>query len=297
MVEEKNSEVPEKKKRLPAVIREEKAENKAYWDVPVPPEMEKQLEMDLFQELNERYEEDDEVNDLRKQKEQSARFVRTVGLATGLIFLFLVLLGSTYGLRLPPLDFLTRSQELAQDTEIQALQQAVVHVEALGRRGTGFNISSDGLIVTNHHVIADARVIYVNFSRGGQVYRVQEQKSFPEIDLALLKIEGANLPALPVDERAQVHVGEQLLIIGNPLGFSKVVKEGEYVGLTRLRNWNEPVWMIESTIYQGSSGSPVLNEAGEVVAVIFATLRQESDDDSIIGLAVPVNYLQQTLRP
>ncbi|QGG49290.1 S1C family serine protease [Heliorestis convoluta] len=292
-MEEKKQDSEKKERRL--AVRRENNSDQSYWKVPITPEMERQLEIDLFQELNERYEHDDEAEELGKRKKQSAMMVRVIGWTTGLIFLFLVLLGSTYGLRLPPLDFLTRSQELAQNPEMKALQEAVVHVESLGRRGTGFNIDASGLIVTNHHVIADARVIYVSFSRGGAVYRVQEHKSFPEIDLALLKIDGDQLPALPVDLRSQIHAGESLLIIGNPLGFSKVIKEGEYLGSTKLRNWDEPVWMIESTIYQGSSGSPVFNEAGNVVAVIFATLRQEEDSESIVGLAVPIHYLHRDL--
>lgn len=84
--------------------------------------------------------------------------------------------------------------------------------------------------------------------------------------------------------------GDKVLVIGNPLQFSQIVIEGELAGEILLDGWDVPVFMIKAPVYKGSSGSPVINRAGKVVAVIFATLISDVQKEKI-GLAVPVSYI------
>jgi len=166
-------------------------------------------------------------------------------------------------------------------------------LKVTGRQGTGFNIDSQGLIVTNYHVVRDARLVFVGFA-DGTIHGVKEAIHFPEVDLALLDIAGDNLPVLALENENNMKTGDKVIVIGNPLGFPQVVKEGEVVGQIRLQGWEDPVIMIKGPIYSGSSGSPVFNEEGTVVAVVFGTLKQQANSEQVenIGLAVPINQLK-----
>ncbi len=260
-----------------------------YWKVPLTPKQKRNLDTNLIEELNEQYNEE-----APKGKKRSPA-MKLIGILTALVFTAIVLANGFKVFTLPPLDFLLRSLELAKDPQVQQLQRGVVSVNALNRRGTGFNIDPSGLIVTNHHVIQDARVVYVGF-KGGGVYYGQKINSFPEVDLAVIKIDGDSLPALDLDYAYKLDTAKEVMVIGNPLGFSQVVKEGKIIGETLLGGWNTPVLMIEgSAIHHGSSGSPVFNPGGKVVAVIFATLVRDSKDQDIIGLAVPIKHLLERI--
>ena len=74
----------------------------------------------------------------------------------------------------------------------------------------------------------------------------------------------------------------------------RIVTKGEIAGTTVLKNWEKPALMIKGTIHHGSSGSPVINEKGNAVAVIFGTL-DNNNKDTIIGVAVPIEYIKDNL--
>ena len=266
-----------------------------YWKVPLDEEVAKQLDIELLEEINEYYgDEDDEETEDNEQLNSRPFAVKFIGAVTVCIFLLVVLAGGFRFFGLPPLDFLAQSWELARNPEIRELRESVVVVNSLGRQGTGFNIEPTGLIVTNYHVIRGARVVYVNFING-DLYYVRETLNFPEIDIALLKIEGENIPAVYLETENSPQTGDGVLIIGNPLGFTRIINEGQIAGTTRLSGWDREVLMIEGAIHQGSSGSPVFNADGKVVAVVFATLRPNLDNDERVGLAVPIEHFLERL--
>jgi len=202
----------------------------------------------LFEELNE--DEALEEEDIPEPKPQYRKtpVFRFIGLIT--IVTFLAIFAGNYfkDYGLPPLNFLAQSGELKQLPEVQAFQKAVVMIDTVKSQGTGFNIDSEGLIVTNAHVVNNAEVVLVKFSQG-KIYASTKWRSFPDVDLALIKIEGQNLPKLDLARDANMKPGSKVIIIGNPLGFPFVASTGTVSGQLTLDQWAEPVLKIESYIH------------------------------------------------
>ncbi|RWZ55288.1 serine protease [Halobacillus fulvus] len=190
---------------------------------------------------------------------------------------------------IPAVDFLVKSAQLSTDDQISEYKQAVVVVEGEQSRGTGFAISDDGTILTNHHVIEDARRISVAFPEQG-LFEATVIEEYPEVDLAVLKADAENVPHLNLADQTDFVSEEPIYFIGNPLRFTGIANEGEIIGYTDLSDWDQPVLMLDAPIYRGNSGSPVINQQGDVIGVVFATLNHE--EEGRVGLAVPIDYYQ-----
>jgi S1-C subfamily serine protease len=191
---------------------------------------------------------------------------------------------------------LTQSGLLKQTEAVSSWQQGVVLIETLDSRGTGFNITPDGLVVTNDHVVDGVEQVWVKFSQG-QIYRGTVQARHPKADLALVRITGQKLPWLPLASTARMAVDSQLLIIGNPLGFPFVTTPGVAAGQTVLKGWTDPVLRVRTYVQHGSSGSPVLNAQGDVVGIVFAMDEGDRDEESgsTTAYAVTVDSLHRFL--
>lgn len=193
---------------------------------------------------------------------------------------------------IPALEFIKISHELSEKEEIQLYKKAVVSIDMQNSQGTGFNISPDGLIITNYHVIENGGPIMVTFP-DGEFFAGEVVEERPDIDLAILEIEGENLPSLNAAPKRKWSEHEHVFFIGNPLFFTNIANEGEIIGETTLTGWEQPVLMLSAPVYKGNSGSPVINSNGEVIAVVFAKTRR--DEYGNIGLAVPLSYFSEEL--
>ncbi|MFD1849964.1 S1C family serine protease [Oceanobacillus bengalensis] len=187
---------------------------------------------------------------------------------------------------IPAIDFLITSAKLSINEDIRKYKEAVVVIESENSKGTGFAFTEDGFILTNYHVIEDKNSLAAAFSEEG-LFEVEVIDTYPSIDLAVLKVDGENLPHLTLSEDPSIEEDDAIRFIGNPLRFNGIANEGNIIGYTALSDWEEEVVMIEAPVYRGNSGSPILNEDGEVIGVIFATIN--SDAHGKVGLFVPID--------
>lgn len=139
--------------------------------------------------------------------------------------------------------------------------------------GTGFVISSDGLILTNHHVIDGGSVIRVTTS-DGEEYTAELVGSDPNTEVAVLRVPDINLPALPIGDSTQARTGELVIAIGNPVRteLSGSVTVGYLSGTNRLVTLSSSgdqveMLQIDAAINPGNSGGPLLNSKGEVIGI------------------------------
>ncbi len=153
--------------------------------------------------------------------------------------------------------------------------------------GTGFFASSDGYIVTNQHVVSDvhrASDITITGSDGTD-YKVQGLAySSKGDDIAILKVDGTNLPYLRIDPNDDLAEGQTILTIGNPKHFTGTVSAGLISAIRK----DYGVVQISAPISLGSSGSPVLDEQGMVVAVVVG-LNQSGQN---INFAIPADKIR-----
>lgn len=221
-----------------------------------------------------------------KSDEKSVRrFPRWMFWLISAVFLFSTFsfIFQTYSI--PAIEFLAASARLSADDNIQAYKKSVVTIAAGDGKGTGFSISSDGKIITNYHVIEGNGQVTVDFPEDG-TFIADIVAAYEEIDLALLKVDGEDLPFLELAEQPAYIKDDLITFIGNPLRFHGIVNEGTIIDSVQLRGWDEEVMMMKAPVYRGNSGSPVIDENGEVIGVVFATVKDEVYGKA--GLFVPI---------
>jgi len=265
---------------------------------------------DLYQDFG-----DEDIDDLDPgpSRGKISLIMKIVAGLTVLVFIFLVLGNVLPILTWPSLGFLQESRIMNNDPALRSLQQAVVQVLHISRdrsafpaaekKGTGFNIHPSGLIVTNKHLVQDADAISVSFEDGG-TYQAERWIESTVTDLALIyldlkestEISGNNsLPVVELRLDGLPEIGDEVLVMGNPLGFRRVISRGSVSGYYPGIDHAHPIIEIEAPIHPGSSGSPVFDDENKVVAVVYATLQQEETEDKK-GLAVPVSYLLEIME-
>jgi S1-C subfamily serine protease len=142
--------------------------------------------------------------------------------------------------------------------------------------GSGFIISSDGFIVTNHHVIEGAEKIEVILA-DGQLLVAELKGSDPSTDIAVVKVYSNNLKILSFSDSDRLQVGQIAIAVGNPLGLQYTVTSGIISALGRtLRAKNgrliDDVLQTDAALNPGNSGGPLLDSLGHVIGVNTATI-------------------------
>ena len=165
--------------------------------------------------------------------------------------------------------------------------------------GSGFVITADGYIATNYHVVAGASSISVTMYNG-DTYKASLVGGEAEYDLAVLKIDGKDLPTVTLGDSTKINVGDTVLAIGNPLGeltFSQ--SRGSVSSANRAINVDgTPFNMIQvdASINPGNSGGPLMNLYGEVIGIVSA--KYSSYADTVVegvGFAIPISDVQAVI--
>ena len=231
---------------------------------------------------------------LKEQTEEAPRRGPSFGTKAMIWIISLTMVVSTFAfvLELFPLsavDFLRTSSQLSQQETVQAQKESVVSVVTPDGSGTGFIISEDGTILTNHHVIEGYDRVSVVLSDDRR-FMADVTEFYPESDMAVLEAEDeSGLPSLELADAYRLQEGDPVTFIGNPLSFRGVANKGNVIGPVQVSGLDEPVIMMEAPVYRGNSGSPVLDSDGQVVGIVFATLNHE--EEGTVGLFVPVDEL------
>ena len=158
------------------------------------------------------------------------------------------------------------------------------------RLGTGFVISADGLIATNLHVIGEARPIAVQTSDGKKLAVTEIRAWDRNLDLAVLKVDGKDLPALELGDSAKLEQGAPMVALGNPYGLKNSVVGGVISEVREMEG--RRMLQLAMPVEPGNSGGPVLDGQGKVVGIVtLKSLVQQN-----IAFAVEVNALKPLLE-
>ena len=164
--------------------------------------------------------------------------------------------------------------------------------------GSGVILTPDGYIVTNNHVIEGADEVVVTLTEKGDEFPAEVVGADPQTDLAVLKIDATDLPAVTLGDSSQLAAGDIVLAIGNPFGLSKTVTSGivSAIGRSDLNiTGYENFIQTDASINPGNSGGALVDNRGRVVGINTAILSRTGNNVGI-GFAIPSNMTIQIVE-
>ena len=161
--------------------------------------------------------------------------------------------------------------------------------------GSGVIISKDGYIVTNNHVVAGADELTVTLNDNRE-FSARIIGTDETSDLALIKVDGKDLPTLPVGDSDKLKVGEWVIAVGNPFGLNNTVTAGIVSAKARSLGANgvESFIQTDAAINQGNSGGALVNTSGELVG-INAMLSSPTGSNIGYGFAIPTTIMNKVV--
>jgi serine protease Do len=162
--------------------------------------------------------------------------------------------------------------------------------------GSGVIVSPDGYVLTNNHVVGE-NVRGITVILGDKRERAARLIAVDSLtDLAVLKVEGRNLPTIPWGDSSKLRVGQWVLAIGNPYQLSQTVTAGivSALGRTNITAGYEDFIQTDAAINPGNSGGALINERGELVGINTAIYSQTGGYQGI-GFAVPSNLVRRVM--
>jgi S1-C subfamily serine protease len=151
-----------------------------------------------------------------------------------------------------------------------------------------------GLVITNFHVVQNARVVEVGLKDGRHV-AADPVALAPDLDIAVLRISARGLTALPLGDSSKLAVGESVVAIGNPFGLGQTVTAGIVSATNRPLGQDDPRRFIQTDapINPGNSGGPLITPDGEVIGINSALFSPNEGEGSVgIGFAIPSNVVR-----
>ncbi|MGE0471904.1 MAG: DegQ family serine endoprotease [Nitrospira sp.] len=163
--------------------------------------------------------------------------------------------------------------------------------------GSGVIVSSDGYIITNNHVVEGADELSVSLP-DKRTFKAKVIGTDPKTDVAVIKIDAANLPALPWGDASQLEVGEMVLAVGNPFGLSQTVTMGIISAIGRANVGivdYEDFIQTDAAINPGNSGGALVNLRGELIGINTAIFSR-SGGYMGIGFAIPSSMAKSVMQ-
>jgi serine protease Do len=177
----------------------------------------------------------------------------------------------------------------------EQVRKSVAVITSAGRDGqreglgSGFVVSSDGLVATNFHVIGEGRAVRVQLADGRQFDATAIHASNRQLDLAILRIDAKDLPALELGNSDDVKQGQAVLALGNPQGLKNSVVSGVVSGVREMEG--RPMIQLAIPIEPGNSGGPLVDMQGRVQGI----LTMKSLVTPNLGFALTINLLKPLL--
>ena len=175
-------------------------------------------------------------------------------------------------------------------------RQRQVQTPKRAAAGSGVIISADGYIVTNNHVVDGAEELTVTLNENSKEYSARIIGADATTDLALIKIDAKNLPAIAIANSDDAKVGEWVLAIGNPLGLNNTVTAG--IVSAKARSMGQGVSSMiqtDAAINQGNSGGALVNTRGELIG-INAMLASPTGSNIGYGFAIPTAIMNKAVE-
>ena len=217
----------------------------------------------------------------------------------------LIVTNGNYGETVGEVTGIERSYEYSlidifEKSEASIVQVSVVRGESDGGMGSGFVYSDEGYVITNQHVVQDAKRVMITFL-DGEAYIGNVIGTDRDLDIAVVKVEPTNtyLQPIKIGDSSELKVGEKIAAIGNPFGLSGSMTSGIVSQMGRLlpqeTGYSIPdVIQTDAAINPGNSGGPLINMKGEVVGINTA-IQSATGEFSGIGFAVPSNTVKKVV--
>ncbi len=157
--------------------------------------------------------------------------------------------------------------------------------------GTGFFVRPSGLLLTNFHVVEGAELVGVKLPRAGRIFWAKKARGFDlGNDLVVLEVETPAAKPIVMGDSEEVHVAEKIVVVGNPQGLEETVSDGLISGIREMDG--RKLFQISAPISEGSSGGPVFDERGNVIAVVVASIKSGQN----LNFAIPINYAKPLIN-
>jgi 2-alkenal reductase len=202
----------------------------------------------------------------------------------------------------PPVERqpLVVTEDSASVEAVSKTLPAVVTVISQGQQGSGsgsgFFISEDGYVVTNNHVVADARNLAVIYAQGGTAPATLVGTA-PEFDLAVLQVDGPVPATAEWGDSGELPLGANVIAIGSALGrYQNSVTAGILSGFNRELGELRGLLQTDAAINHGNSGGPLVNLAGQVIGINTMVVRGGFSQAEGLGFAIPSNVAQTVVR-
>ncbi len=164
--------------------------------------------------------------------------------------------------------------------------------------GSGIIMTPNGYILTNNHVVEGATDVTVTLS-DKRDFKAKVVGTDPKSDIAVLKIDAANLPCITVGDSSKVQVGDYALAVGDPFGVGQTVTMGivsatgrTHLGIEDYENFIQ----TDAPINPGNSGGALVNDRGELIGVNTAIIAHGSEGNQGIGFAIPANMASEVMQ-